>query len=98
MKLLYLLGAVIAVPLAWLVTTIYTIPELADFHSSAYLKRGEKASFSPLGHGLYKMQIFWHMTPFHAEVGHTAGIFAYLIIFLICRTVSERTQLYYIAR
>ena len=74
MKLLYLLGAGIVVPLAWLVATIYTIPELADFHSTSYFNRGEKASFSPLGHGLYKMQIYWHMTPFHAEVSRTSSI------------------------
>ena len=73
MKLLYLLGAVIVVPLAWLITTIYTIPELAIFRSTAYLKRGERSSFLPLGHGLYKMQIYWHMTPFHAEVGCKTG-------------------------
>ena len=89
MKLLYLLGAVIAVPLAWLISTIYTIPELADFHSTAYLKRGEKASFSPLGHGLYKMQVYWHITPFHAEVGHTAGTLDHWTLFKSYVTVSE---------
>ena len=73
MKLLYLLGAVIAIPLAWLVATIYTIPELADFHSTSYFSRGEKARFTPLTHGLYKMQIYWHMTPFHAEVSRTVA-------------------------
>ena len=54
-----------------LAVTIYTIPEMADFHSTAFLQRAEKASFKPMGHGLYKMQIYWHMTPFHAEVGCT---------------------------
>ncbi len=89
MKLLYLLGAVIAIPLAWLITTIYTIPELADFHSTAYLKRGEKASFSPLGHGLYKMQIYWHMTPFHAEVSFTTGTMIAYRSEMDRKTVSE---------
>lgn len=71
MKLAYLLGAVVVVPLVAILSAIYTIPELADFRSYAYLQRGEKASFSQLGNGLYKMQIYWHMTPFHAEVCHT---------------------------
>ena len=89
MKLLYLLGAVIAIPLAWLITTIYTIPELADFHSTAYYQRGEKASFSPLGHGLYRMQIYWHMTPFHAEVSHTTGTMIAYLSQMDRKTVSE---------
>lgn len=68
MRAVYLGGAVIAAALALIVSVIYTIPELADFKSYAFLQKGEKASFKPLGHGLYKMQIYWHMTPFHAEV------------------------------
>ena len=69
MAIAYLSGALLAVVLA-LVAAVYTIPEMADFHSNAFFQRAEKASFKPLGHGLYKMQIFWHMTPFHAEVGN----------------------------
>ena len=68
MKALPVLGAISAAALAILIATIYTIPELADFHSNAILKLGEKPSFVPVTKGLYKMQIYWHMTPFHAEV------------------------------
>ena len=68
MAIAYLGGALVAVVIA-LAATIHTIPEMADFHSNAFLQRAEKASFKPLGHGLHKMQIYWHMTPFHAEVG-----------------------------
>ena len=68
MAIAYLSGALVAVVLA-LAATIYTIPEMADFRSNAFLQRPEKVSFKPQGHGLYKMQIYWHMTPFHAEVG-----------------------------
>lgn len=68
MKALPVLGAISVAALAILIATIYTIPELADFHSNAILKLGEKPSFVPVTKGLYKMQIYWHMTPFHAEV------------------------------
>jgi hypothetical protein len=63
-------GFMAAVVLAVIVGTLYNIPEFEDFRCSPYLGWQEKAAFKPLGHGLYKLEINWYMTPFHKEVNN----------------------------
>lgn len=63
----FLVSVVVAL-LAVVVALIYYVPEFSDFRGPTYLGWKETAEFKSIGHGLYKIQIFWHMTPFHSEV------------------------------
>jgi hypothetical protein len=68
MGLAYVISLLLAVACALIVGLLYNVPEFADFRGALYLGGKEKADFKPIGHGLYKIEIFWHMTPFHNEV------------------------------
>ncbi|KAK9909599.1 hypothetical protein WJX75_004745 [Coccomyxa subellipsoidea] len=67
MGLAYVISLLLAVACALIVGLLYNVPEFADFRGALYLGGKEKADFKPIGHGLYKIEIFWHMTPFHNE-------------------------------
>jgi hypothetical protein len=68
MRIALLVGALFAGVIAVLAALIYNVPEFVDFRGPPYLGWKEFAEFKPLGHGLHKIEIFWHMTPLHAEV------------------------------
>ena len=62
--ILFLTGIALAViaGLSW------NVPEFEDFRGPVYLGWKEPVAFTSLGHGLHKLMINWHMTPFHFEV------------------------------
>lgn len=64
-----IVGILPAVVAAVIVGLVYNVPEFEDFKGPVYLGIKETAEFKSLGNGLYKTEIFWHMTPFHHEVG-----------------------------
>ena len=68
MRSLPAISALAVVVAAVIVSLVYNVPEFADFRGPTYLGWKETAEFKSIGHGLYKIEIFWHMTPFHSEV------------------------------
>ncbi|CAL8466588.1 g6124 [Coccomyxa elongata] len=67
MRSLPTISALAVLVAAVIVSLVYNVPEFADFRGPTYLGWKETAEFKSIGHGLYKIEIFWHMTPFHSE-------------------------------
>ena len=63
-------SAIVAIVFAVLIGLLYNVPEFEDFRSrSVYLGWSQPGAFKSIAPGIYKLQIDWHMTPFHHEAG-----------------------------
>lgn len=68
-----LIGSSAAVVLlsAVLIGLMYNVPEFEDFRSkSVFLGWKQPVAFKAIAPGIYKLQIDWHMSPFHHEAWH----------------------------
>ena len=61
-------SAVVVLASAVLVGLMYNVPEFEDFRSnSVYLGWRQPVAFKAIAQGVHKLQIDWHMSPFHHE-------------------------------
>lgn len=63
-------SAFVTLVLAVLTALMYNVPEFEDFRSkSVFLGGAQPVAFEAIAQGFYKLQIDWHMSPFHHEAG-----------------------------
>lgn len=67
MALLLFTSALLVLSTGVLLGMFYTVPEIADFRAPVYWGVPEKRDFQPIADGLWKIDLPWHLTPFHEE-------------------------------
>ncbi|DBB07616.1 hypothetical protein WJX82_001357 [Trebouxia sp. C0006] len=67
MGLLLVATGLLALGTAALVGVFYTVPEFEDFRAPFFWGDPEQREFHPIAEGLFKIDLPWHLTPFHEE-------------------------------